>query len=414
MRSDPSVQHGLDCTTKMRTAERLRDASAVAAPRTRAVRSLARMTAPTAASVVPTTSARPSSPAGYLFHPLVDLLCLGGASLLVLPLMHFVSEAALPSLVLTSLFLADVINHPHFAHSYVLFYRGFGAKLTPGTLTPGLRARYFVAGVVVPIALMGFLLAALFGGEARVLGYGGNLMVFLVGWHYAKQGYGMLILDSVLKRRFFVERDKTIFRWNGYACWILYWLFANWYLSESEMWGLSYYAFTVPMPALYVVGAIAAATSGATLYVLVKKAMTGRDALPRTGVVVYLVTVYLWLFGRLDPGVLVFIPVFHSLQYLIVVWRYELNRANNVGEREPRRRLLSVILLATLMGYLGFWAIPRFLDDRVGFDHAALGATPFLFVFWIFINVHHYFVDNVIWRSENPDTKAHLFAAKRA
>ena len=142
--------------------------------------------------------------------------------------------------------------------------------------------------------------------------------------------------------------------------------------------------------------------------------MSGPAALPRTGAIVYLVTVYLWLFGRLHPGILVFIPVFHSLQYLIVVWRYELNRATNLGDVEPRRRIIGVVFLAWLMGYLGFWVLPRFLDDRMAFDHEALGATPFLFVSWIFINVHHYFVDNVIWRSENPDTKANLFAARRA
>jgi hypothetical protein len=33
----------------------------------------------------------------------------------------------------------------------------------------------------------------------------------------------------------------------------------------------------------------------------------------------------------------------------------------------------------------------------------------FLFVFWICINVHHYFLDNVMWRRENPDTRKYLF-----
>jgi hypothetical protein len=350
----------------------------------------------------------------YLFHPWVDLACLGGLSLLALPAMYFVSARALPTFALASLFAADVVNHPHFAHSYQIFYRGFGAKLTPGTLTPGLRARYFVAGVAVPIALMGFLLVSLARGDARTLGLGGNLMLFLVGWHYAKQGYGMLILDSVLKRRFFVERDKTILRWNGYACWILYWMLANHLMSESELWGLEYFALPIPMPVIYVAGAVAGLTTAATLYVFAKKAMAGAKAVPVTGVIVYLVTVYLWLFGRLHPAIFVFIPVFHSLQYLIVVWRYELNRATSLGDREPRRRIAGTVFLALLMGYLGFWALPRVFDAQVSFDHAALGATPFLFVAWVFINVHHYFVDNVIWRSENPDTKANLFAAKRS
>lgn len=376
------------------------------------------MTAPTAVSVTPAAtlpvgpSAAPRKPEaqGHLFHPWIDFLLLGGASLLVLPWMSLVPREDLPIYFAAGLVAADFINHPHFAHSYQIFYRGFGAKLTPGVLPSGLRARYFVAGIVVPIALLAFLLITLALGDARALGLGGNLMLFLVGWHYAKQGYGMLVLDSVLKRRFFVERDKTIFRWNGYACWILYWLLANWYASESELWGLSYYAFAIPVPALYVAGAIALATTLATLYALGRKALAGRDQLPWTGVVVYATTLYLWLFGRLHPGVLAFIPVFHSLQYLIVVWRYELNRAKSLGDEEPRRRTFGVVVLAGLMGYLGFWAIPGFLDDALGFDRVALGLTPFMFVAWIFINVHHYFVDNVIWRSENPDTKKFVFA----
>jgi len=35
-------------------------------------------------------------------------------------------------------------------------------------------------------------------------------------------------------------------------------------------------------------------------------------------------------------------------------------------------------------------------------------------VFWTFINVHHYVIDNVIWRADNPETRAHLFGPKPA
>ena len=27
------------------------------------------------------------------------------------------------------------------------------------------------------------------------------------------------------------------------------------------------------------------------------------------------------------------------------------------------------------------------------------------------INIHHYFIDNVIWRRDNPEMKSHLFGA---
>jgi hypothetical protein len=46
----------------------------------------------------------------------------------------------------------------------------------------------------------------------------------------------------------------------------------------------------------------------------------------------------------------------------------------------------------------------------VPYDEAALGATVFLFASWVFINVHHYFLDSVMWRSANPDVKRFLFS----
>jgi hypothetical protein len=36
-------------------------------------------------------------------------------------------------------------------------------------------------------------------------------MVFFTGWHYVKQGYGMLMVSSVLTRSFYNEAEKKIF-----------------------------------------------------------------------------------------------------------------------------------------------------------------------------------------------------------
>jgi hypothetical protein len=35
----------------------------------------------------------------------------------------------------------------------------------------------------------------------------------------------------------------------------------------------------------------------------------------------------------------------------------------------------------------------------------AMGATPYFAAFFVFVNIHHYFMDHVIWRRENPDTR---------
>ena len=42
---------------------------------------------------------------------------------------------------------------------------------------------------------------------------------------------------------------------------------------------------------------------------------------------------------------------------------------------------------------------------------AVSGATLFLFIGWTFIHVHHYFIDNMIRRRDNPKARRYLFTA---
>ena len=66
-------------------------------------------------------------------------------------------------------------------------------------------------------------------------------------------------------------------------------------------------------------------------------------------------------------------------------------------------------VLGLVLGSIGFWGAPYLFQTALAYREALFGPTVFLFVFWIFINVHHYFLDNVMWRSQNPDVRAHLF-----
>ena len=71
-----------------------------------------------------------------------------------------------------------------------------------------LQIRYVFAGIVVPLVMAVFFFYGSITGDARLLGYAGNMLGFFVGWHYVKQGYGLLMVDAVLKRLFFNDRDK--------------------------------------------------------------------------------------------------------------------------------------------------------------------------------------------------------------
>lgn len=359
---------------------------------------------------------------GYLVSPLVDFLCLGGASLIVLPLMAWLlpAESTRPELAVIVAMLAHIVNHPHFAHSYQIFYRRFGAKAFGPDYSRSLQMRYRFAGIVVPLALILFFAITIAQGAVQVLGYAVNAMGMTVGWHYVKQGYGMLMVDAVLKRRFFADREKKFFLVNAFACWIFAWMMLNRSVAESDFWGLKFYSLAVPDPLFYAAGGAFALTSVAILVVLARKWRATAGKLPLIGLMAYAMSLYAWVvLVHFNPLFVLVVPAFHSLQYLLVVWRFQWNvqaeqHRTKAAHAPGRKRwtgfsFIGFIFAGVVLGFAGFWFLPSALQVTMPYNHGTFGPALFMFVFWLFINLHHYFIDNVIWRRENPDTKKYLF-----
>ncbi|MEL1265967.1 hypothetical protein [Pseudoxanthomonas putridarboris] len=370
-------------------------------------------------SILSDGSRAQSATTGYLIGPVWDFLVLGGGSILPLLLVMYwwPQGADTTPLLASTLLVANLINHPHFAHSYQLFYRDFRARGFGDRFPASLRWRYLFAGILVPLLLAAFFAYCIATRDTLLLGRAVNLMLFLVGWHYVKQGYGMLMVDAVLKRNFFDPADKRWLLVNAYAVWITSWLLVNRTLAVHNYWDLKYYTFGIPDSMMWLAWLIVSATTALMLRVMWKKLSAWRHkTVPLNGAIAYLVSLYLWLLVR-HPAMLLVIPAFHSLQYLAVVWRYRLNieRQTDADQRRlfrgrgPWPGFALFLFLGTVLGYLGFWMAPMYLDSWVDYDKALFGGALFMFIFWIFINIHHYFLDNVMWRKNNPDTRRYLF-----
>ena len=350
-----------------------------------------------------------------LFSPVIDFLGLGGGFLIIiLPVLLFIDPAddeVIAQIVISCLILANFINHPHFAHSYHIFYRDFKAKAYDKDFP--LRQKYIFAGIGVPVMLLSFFLYCFAAQNYQALGLAGNVMVFFVGWHYVKQGYGILMVSSVLKRRFFNEKEKSLLLFNAYFVWILSWVWTNEILAERSRWGVDYYVWNMPDWAMWLTAVLMLISSLLVVIMLFKK---GVDGLPINGVVAYITSLYIWLIVvHIHPALLLIVPAFHSLQYLVVVWRYEINRTEasytqgNDATISVKRRLIGFWLMGLIFGGLGFWLLPILMDLSVSAHIPDLVNTGFLFIFWVFINIHHYFIDNVIWKKENVDVGKYLF-----
>jgi len=120
-------------------------------------------------------------------------------------------------------------------------------------------------------------------------------------------------------------------------------------------------------------------------------------------------------------------PFFHGLQYILFVTAYKRGemhaRLRALEETQPpheppalqkqakrlRNRAQEFFALAFLLGIFAFNVIPSGMDMGAKSLYAvALPTGMFVLLFAVFINVHHFFIDNVLWRRENKDVGAYL------
>jgi hypothetical protein len=350
-------------------------------------------------------------------------LLVGGAGVVLFPLLWLVRKAVgLDSAELAVGFLmfhgAHLINDPHFAVTYLLFYKGVKARAFGAAFERRQRARYLVAGFLVPALLALWVVHALSSSSARSLGALIQVMFLLVGWHYVKQGFGVLTVLSARRGVRYSAFERRAILAHCFAGWAYAWASPASPAAEAEEKGVLYLSLVHP-PALERVTLLAFALSTILLFtVLVMKwRREGRPPplAPLTGL---LVSIWLWsVYSSADPLMLYVVPALHSLQYLYFVWLLTKNQAK-AAERPPffgppaSHRLLFLAASSVALGWLLFHASPDLLDaarlsahrrahERLG----TLGPTPYFAAFFAFVNIHHYFMDNVIWRRENPDTQ---------
>ena len=103
----------------------------------------------------------------------------------------------------TMFVLSFFVNFPHFILSYQIFYW----DLKPQTiLSP---RRNIAVGFVIPLAMLGVMVYAGVVQPSlipRLI----QAMFVLVGWHYAKQVYGIIIVSSALDKQYFSRIEKYL------------------------------------------------------------------------------------------------------------------------------------------------------------------------------------------------------------
>jgi hypothetical protein len=279
------------------------------------------------------------------------------------------------------------------------------------------RARYIVAGLLVPLALGAWAAGALATGSATAMGFMIELMFFLVGWHYVKQGFGILTVLSARRGFLFNSPERKVVLAHCFAGWAYAWANPSGPGREVEEKGVVYSSLPHP-PALELITGIAFGLSTlALVWVLARKWRNDRRLPPLFPLAGFLITVWLWtVYSSLDRLMVYLIPALHSIQYLYFVWLLKRNEARAAEGPplfgKPARLRLGILAASAIgLGWFLFRGAPAFLDGRLVLTSSAgevaggLGDTPYFAAIFVFVNIHHYFMDHVIWRRENPDTR---------
>jgi hypothetical protein len=358
-----------------------------------------------------------SSPlSGALGARFVEFCLTGGGTLLLFPLLFALRgavglDAAELAVGFTMFHAAHLINDPHFSVTYLLFYRG--ARQRWQEFGRAQRARYLFAGALVPGALAIWIGVALASQSAPLLGLLIQLMFLLVGWHYVKQGFGVLNVLAARRGVRFTPTERRVILAHCLLGWAYAWASPAEPGRLLEEKGVVYTAVAHGASLERVTLSLFGVSTVALALVLAQK-WRREGPLPLWSPLAgFLVSVWLWtVYSSADPLMVYAIPALHSLQYLYFVWLLKRNEARAVERAQVfgpsvKQRLGVLALSALGLGFLLFHALPQVLDGALSDRRATtdLGATPYFAAIFAFVNIHHYFMDTVIWRRENPSAR---------
>lgn len=331
-----------------------------------------------------------------IISPAVDFLLVGGLSLIVFVPMLLSGRSDLMILGAgAQAWLLTLINMPHFMASYRIVYRSRDMIL-----------RHKWASMYVPAILIGYIVfAATSEANTRVL----LIILVTVGsaylaWHYTGQVWGMMASFAYLEGARFEDRERFLIR-TGLRI-LLAW-HVVWFLYTQ----LRDPSVVRPLYLVITAGTLVAFVLGLAGIGMMRRRL-GR--FPPARALVAWVAIFVWyaMMAR-DPRALFWVQLAHALQYLAFPFRVELNNAAR-ARRAARGRIAAhmAAYAVILIGISVFLSrvVPANAMGVIGgvFGEDATRAAPILML--LFINIHHYFTDGVIWKISNPEVRKELFA----
>lgn len=334
----------------------------------------------------------PRSP--YFVNAWLDAAVIGGLSIVVLGIMTLVSDGEKTAMTIQAAALLGVfVNYPHFSATiYRLYQSSENVRQFP------------VTSFGLPLLLTGAVTASLWQPET-VAPYFVALFLFWSPYHYSGQTIGITMLYARRSGFEIGRRQRLALSAFVYSTFIV--SFANPRILEPVIrYGVVVPVIRFPVWFDLVMTTVMYGGAAAFLWFAFSWCRSRKCMLPPI-ILLPAVTQFVWFFpGKQTATFYEFVPLFHSLQYLYIAW------AMQIGLRAARGDAQET---GTVFRESARWALRNYAGGMLLFI-----ALPWL-LFWVdvpmvtvagiviaAVNIHHFFVDGVIWKLRNKTTAAPL------
>lgn len=336
-----------------------------------------------------------TAPSIYFVNRWVDWAMIGGLSLItwaVLSVVYAHSDNA--SLTRVALALSLVVNFPHFSATVYRLYQ-----------KPDNLRQFPVTACGLPFIIIGGIAASLWQPQL-IAPYFILLYVLWSPYHFSGQTVGITMLYA--RRCGFPIGPRQRLALSGFVFATLLCSLAR----VAENGPTPFYG--IPVPPIYFPnwldwGVEAAMYVSAAVFIgfVVQWCRAEKRLLPPI-VLLPAVSQFVWFVpGAGLKSFLLVIPMFHSMQYLLIaaMMQISLRLHDSGGERSWQRVRYETVR----------WGVRNVVGGAVLF----LGIPPLLFwtsvplgitagIIAAAINIHHFFVDGVIWKLRDPATSKAL------
>jgi hypothetical protein len=332
----------------------------------------------------------------YFINAPVDFALIGGVSVLTFALMWLFhgSErtAFITSLATVLLWLC---NWPHFSASS---YRLYHTRENIG--------QYPMTALVVPWVVLAGVIGSL-ASPVLLAPYFIKLFLIWSPYHFSGQTLGISLIYA--RRSGFKVGPGERLALSGFifGTFLSGTVRAEIDTRAHEYWGITYQGIGLPDWTAHVADVLMW-SAGFIFLVMAVRWCVGHRRLLAPIVLLPAVTQYIWFVqSAYWPAYREFVPFFHSLQYLLVAWSVQLKETIEVKHVRPTWRfVLSESARWGALNFAGgaalFFGLPQLF---------ALGGVPRLFATGVLsagVQIHHFFVDGVIWKLKNKNVAAPL------